>query len=139
MRRGRGRRSRRCRLRASGDAAADSRDVGENFVECLDPVVAFEHHGVGTESGERAAQQVERAVGHRVVMAVDEHVARAEPAIEPVGAAKASGKLLQPVADAILAHCRERIGGYKLPRSVELVDTLPRTPSGKVLKRELRP
>ena len=33
---------------------------------------------------------------------------------------------------------RERLAGYKLPRSVDFVDELPRTPSGKVLKRELR-
>ena len=37
-----------------------------------------------------------------------------------------------------LAFARERLAGYKLPRLVEFVDELPRTPSGKVLKRELR-
>jgi acyl-CoA synthetase (AMP-forming)/AMP-acid ligase II len=31
-----------------------------------------------------------------------------------------------------------RLAGYKLPRSIEVVDDLPRTPTGKVLKRELR-
>jgi acyl-CoA synthetase (AMP-forming)/AMP-acid ligase II len=34
--------------------------------------------------------------------------------------------------------CRERIAVYKAPRSVEFIDALPRNPSGKVLKRELR-
>ncbi|HUZ11616.1 MAG TPA: long-chain-fatty-acid--CoA ligase [Caulobacteraceae bacterium] len=38
----------------------------------------------------------------------------------------------------IIAHCRERIGGYKLPKSVDFVEALPRNPSGKVLRRELR-
>jgi long-chain acyl-CoA synthetase len=41
-------------------------------------------------------------------------------------------------ADELVAFARERLAGYKLPRSVEFVDALPRTPSGKVLKRELR-
>jgi long-chain acyl-CoA synthetase len=41
-------------------------------------------------------------------------------------------------ADDLIAFARERLAGYKLPRAVELVDDLPRTPSGKVLKRELR-
>jgi long-chain acyl-CoA synthetase len=41
-------------------------------------------------------------------------------------------------ADGLIAFARERLAGYKLPRSVEVVETLPRTPSGKVLKRELR-
>jgi long-chain acyl-CoA synthetase len=40
--------------------------------------------------------------------------------------------------DELVAFARERLAGYKLPRAVEFVDDLPRTPSGKVLKRELR-
>jgi len=43
-----------------------------------------------------------------------------------------------PSADELIAFARERLAGYKLPRSIEFVDDLPRTPSGKVLKRELR-
>jgi long-chain acyl-CoA synthetase len=44
----------------------------------------------------------------------------------------------RPTADELIAFARERLAGYKLPRSVEFVGELPRTPSGKVLKRELR-
>ena len=40
--------------------------------------------------------------------------------------------------DELVAFARDRLAGYKLPRSIEFVDELPRTPSGKVLKRELR-
>ena len=40
--------------------------------------------------------------------------------------------------EAIIAHCRGRIAGYKVPKSVDFVDVLPRNPSGKVLRRELR-
>jgi long-chain acyl-CoA synthetase len=40
--------------------------------------------------------------------------------------------------DDLLAFARQRLAGYKLPRRVEFVDELPRTPTGKVLKRELR-
>jgi acyl-CoA synthetase (AMP-forming)/AMP-acid ligase II len=40
--------------------------------------------------------------------------------------------------DDVLAFCRERLANYKVPRSVEFRDTLPRNPSGKVLKTELR-
>jgi long-chain acyl-CoA synthetase len=43
-----------------------------------------------------------------------------------------------PTADELVAFARERLAGYKLPRSIELVDDFPRTPTGKVLKRELR-
>jgi long-chain acyl-CoA synthetase len=41
-------------------------------------------------------------------------------------------------AEELIAFARARLAGYKLPRSVDFVTELPRTPSGKVLKRELR-
>ncbi len=40
--------------------------------------------------------------------------------------------------DAIIAHCRESLAHYKCPTSVDTTDVLPRNPSGKILKRELR-
>jgi long-chain acyl-CoA synthetase len=43
-----------------------------------------------------------------------------------------------PAPDELVAFARERLAGYKLPRLIELVDDLPRTASGKVLKRALR-
>jgi long-chain acyl-CoA synthetase len=43
-----------------------------------------------------------------------------------------------PTAEDLVAFARERLAGYKLPRSIEFVDEFPRTPSGKVLKRVLR-
>ena len=38
----------------------------------------------------------------------------------------------------VVDFCRERMAVYKAPRHVEFIDALPRNPSGKVLKRELR-
>ena len=43
-----------------------------------------------------------------------------------------------PTADQVIAHCRERLAGYKCPTSVDVAEALPRNPSGKVLKRQLR-
>lgn len=40
--------------------------------------------------------------------------------------------------DSLLAECRERLGGFKVPKRFILVDALPKNPSGKLLKRELR-
>jgi acyl-CoA synthetase (AMP-forming)/AMP-acid ligase II len=41
-------------------------------------------------------------------------------------------------AEELTAHCRTRIAGYKLPRSVDFVATLPKTGSGKIQKTALR-
>ena len=38
----------------------------------------------------------------------------------------------------IIAFARELVAGYKLPKSVDFVEALPRNPSGKILRRELR-
>jgi long-chain acyl-CoA synthetase len=40
--------------------------------------------------------------------------------------------------EGVLAYARERLAGYKCPKSVTWADELPRNPSGKILKRELR-
>ena len=40
--------------------------------------------------------------------------------------------------DAVHAHVRDRLAGYKRPKFVVLADGLPKNPSGKILKRELR-
>ena len=39
---------------------------------------------------------------------------------------------------AVIAHCRAQLTGYKVPRRVVLRTELPKTPIGKVLRRELR-
>ena len=41
-------------------------------------------------------------------------------------------------AEEIMEFCRGRLGGYKCPRSVDFLDALPRNPTGKVLKKDLR-
>ncbi|MFN0180869.1 MAG: o-succinylbenzoate--CoA ligase [Gemmatimonadales bacterium] len=41
-------------------------------------------------------------------------------------------------ADELVDYCRGRLAGYKIPRQVVVVDTLPRTPTGKVQKHLLR-
>ena len=40
--------------------------------------------------------------------------------------------------DELIGFARERIAAYKVPRSIDFIDALPRNPTGKILKRELR-
>ena len=40
--------------------------------------------------------------------------------------------------EAVIEYCKTQLTGYKLPRHVEFRDTLPKTPIGKVLRRDLR-
>ena len=42
------------------------------------------------------------------------------------------------LASELIAHVRRHLAGYKAPRSVEFDTQLPRTPTGKLLKRQLR-
>jgi long-chain acyl-CoA synthetase len=40
--------------------------------------------------------------------------------------------------ESVLEHCKTQLTGYKMPRHVEFRDALPKSPIGKVLRRELR-
>ncbi len=48
----------------------------------------------------------------------------------------AKGQSTSP--EELIAHCRTLIAGYKIPKTINFMDSFPMTPSGKVLKRNLR-
>ena len=41
-------------------------------------------------------------------------------------------------ADGIIELCREQLAAYKVPRAVQFVADLPKTSTGKIMRRELR-
>jgi acyl-CoA synthetase (AMP-forming)/AMP-acid ligase II len=45
---------------------------------------------------------------------------------------------IQASESELIAYAREKIAGYKIPKTVDFMAVLPRNPSGKLLKRELR-
>ena len=47
-----------------------------------------------------------------------------------------AGHTLDP--HSVIAWARERIAGFKVPKSVDVITELPRNPSGKILCRALR-
>ena len=77
-----------------------------------------------------------------------EHPAVAEVAVigiphpslgEEVGAAVALKPGATATPEELRAFARDRVAAYKYPRHVWLVDTLPKGPTGKILRREVRP
>jgi long-chain acyl-CoA synthetase len=40
--------------------------------------------------------------------------------------------------EEVIAHCKEKLAAYKVPRLVEFRDELPKTMVGKILRKELR-
>jgi long-chain acyl-CoA synthetase len=43
-----------------------------------------------------------------------------------------------PTEEQIIAHCRANLAAYKIPHGIKFVDELPKSPIGKILRRELR-
>jgi acyl-CoA synthetase (AMP-forming)/AMP-acid ligase II len=41
-------------------------------------------------------------------------------------------------AEELIALCKQKLGSVKAPKSIDIVDELPRSPVGKVLKKDLR-
>jgi len=57
---------------------------------------------------------------------------------EEVKAVVALAKGQSVSSEELIAWCKERLAAYKYPRIVQVVDALPKGPTGKILKRELR-
>ena len=58
--------------------------------------------------------------------------------VERVHAVVTTKKGASTTAEELIAFCKKNLAGYKAPKSVEFVDSLPKNPAGKILKRELR-
>jgi fatty-acyl-CoA synthase len=87
---------------------------------------------VATSEVERALYECDAVLEAAVVAMPDERwgeVPRAFVVLKP-------GQEI--TEQALIAHCRSRLAGFKTPKQVVFMATLPRNPSGKVLKRELR-
>jgi acyl-CoA synthetase (AMP-forming)/AMP-acid ligase II len=86
-----------------------------------------------------SSQEVERVLHeHRGVLRAavvgkpDEYWSEAVTAfLVPV-----DGAAVEP--EEVIAFCKERLAGYKVPKAVHVVAELPVDPQGKILKRELR-
>ncbi|HXY28446.1 MAG TPA: AMP-binding protein, partial [Acidimicrobiales bacterium] len=89
----------------------------------------------------------ENIAGSEVERVLYEHPAVLEAAVvgrldERWGEVPVAFVVLRPghavTADELIGHCRGQLARFKVPKDVTFLDALPRNPSGKVLKRELR-
>jgi len=89
----------------------------------------------------------ENVASREVEEALYQHPAVAEVAvfglshprwIEAVTAAVVLRDGQSATPEELIAHCRARLAGFKVPRHLVFVDALPKNASGKLLKRELR-
>jgi o-succinylbenzoate---CoA ligase len=90
--------------------------------------------------GENVAPEEVEAVLHEHAEVADAAViGRPDPEWGEVVVALVVPRDGQPLdVDELRRHCRQRLAGFKVPKAVELVDRLPRTNSGKLLRREIR-
>jgi long-chain acyl-CoA synthetase len=83
-------------------------------------------------------QEVERALGTHPAVAEAAIIGVPHPELgEEVAAVVALRAGAIVTADELIAYCRDRLAGYKYPRSVAFVDRLPRGSTGKVSKSSL--
>ena len=89
----------------------------------------------------------ENVAGREVEEALHRHPAVAEAAvfgiphpywIEAVTAAVVLRDGATATGDELIAHCRAHLAGFKAPKYATVVPSLPKNPSGKILKRQLR-
>jgi long-chain acyl-CoA synthetase len=90
--------------------------------------------------------------GYNIYPAEIERVIAQHPAVAMVAVGSLPDELLGEIPKAyvvprngvsvdpaeLIAFCRERLAAYKLPRAVQLVDDLPKTSTGKIMRRMLR-
>jgi fatty-acyl-CoA synthase len=83
--------------------------------------------------------EVENVIYHHPAVSEVAVIGVPHPKWQEVGRALVvvkEGHALNP--EEVIEFCTGKLAKYKIPKSVILVDSLPRTAAGKVLKRELR-
>ena len=71
---------------------------------------------------------------HAIIKSIDTSKAAALPGVKAI-VTRTDDSLSE---QAVMEYCRKNLAGYKCPTSVDWIETIPRNPSGKILKVELR-
>jgi 2-aminobenzoate-CoA ligase len=102
------------------------------FVSREDDVIKSSAYRIGPEEIEHTLNE-HPAVAEAAVIGVPDEV---RGQIAKAFVVLKAGQAVKP--EELIEYCRGKIATYKLPREVEVVSELPRTPTGKLLRRVLR-
>ena len=116
----------------TGDIGVQDDDGYLYIVDRLKDMIVSGGENIASSEVERVLYEHESVVEVAVVGRPDERW----------GEVPVAYVVLRPAAtttpDELIEHCRGQLAKFKVPKDVVFVDALPRNPSGKVLKRELR-
>jgi acyl-CoA synthetase (AMP-forming)/AMP-acid ligase II len=116
----------------TGDIGVLDDDGYLYIVDRLKDMIVSGGENIASSEIERVLYEHDAVVEVAVVGRPDDHWGEVPVAyVVPTAAAAVT-------ADALIGHCRNQLAKFKVPKDVVFIDELPRNPSGKVLKRELR-
>lgn len=116
----------------TGDVGVRDEDGYLYIVDRLKDMIVSGGENIASSEVERVLYEHDAVVECAVVGRADERWGEV-----PVAYVVVRGGA-NPSADELIEHCRGQLAKFKVPKDVSFIDALPRNPSGKVLKRELR-
>jgi fatty-acyl-CoA synthase len=116
----------------TGDIGMRDEDGYLYIVDRLKDMIVSGGENIASSEVERVLYEHESIVEAAVVGRPDDRWGEVPVAYVVVSSA------VTTTPEELIEHCRRQLARFKVPKHVELVDALPRNPSGKVLKRELR-
>ncbi|NGO73369.1 fatty acyl-CoA synthetase [Streptomyces boncukensis] len=121
----------------SGDLGVLSADGHLTVVDRKKDMIKTGGENVASREVEEVLFQHPRVAEAAVFGVSDPHwVEAVTAAVVPKPGSAGAGE--EELAGELREHCRERLAGFKTPKRVVVVEALPKNPSGKILKRELR-
>ncbi len=116
----------------TGDIGVKDHDGYLSIVDRLKDMIVSGGENIASSEVERVLYEHESVVEAAVVGRPDDRWGEVPVAYVVISADTTA------TPDELIEHCRAQLAKFKVPRDVVLIDELPRNPSGKVLKRELR-
>jgi fatty-acyl-CoA synthase len=116
----------------TGDIGVRDEDGYLYIVDRLKDMIVSGGENIASSEVERVLYEHEAVVEAAVVGRPDDRWGEVPVAYVVLS----TGSTMSP--DDLIEHCRSQLAKFKVPKDVLMIDALPRNPSGKVLKRELR-